>query len=222
MIILHHLNNSRSQRIIWLLEELGVEYEIKRYERNKITMLAPESLKSVHALGKSPVITDGDLVIAESGAIIDYLVSKYDSGKLKPKKEADALRFNYWIHYAEGSAMPPLLLSLIFSKIETSPMPFFIKPIAKGISAKVKGAFINPQLKLHTDYMEGELTKHEWFAGDHFSAADIQMSFPLEAAKARGFITSKHPKLWGFLEKIHAMESYKKALEIGGDYDLLK
>ena len=140
MIIVHHLNNSRSQRILWLLEELNIPYEVKRYERNKITMLAPPELKKVHPLGKSPVITDGDLVIAESGAITEYLVNKYGNGSFRPADEKNALRYTYWLHYAEGSAMPPLLLTLIFNKIETAPMPFFIRPIAKAISANVRRA----------------------------------------------------------------------------------
>lgn len=220
MIVVHHLNNSRSQRILWLLEELNLPYEIKRYERDKKTMLAPTELKQVHPLGKSPVITDGDLVLAESGAIIEYLVNKYGQGKLKPSEEKNVLRYTYWLHYAEGSAMSPLLLTLIFNKIETSPMPFFIRPIAKGISAKVKKAFINPNIKTHFDFMEGELAKSKWFAGNEFSAADIQMSFPIEAAASRGILKDR-PNLQNYLKLIHALPAYKKALERGGEYELL-
>jgi glutathione S-transferase len=221
MLVVHHLNNSRSQRILWLLEELGVPYEIKFYERDKKTMLAPESLKKIHPLGKSPVVTDGENVLAESGAIIEYLVNKYGQGKLKPLEGTkESLRYSYWLHYAEGSAMPPLLLSLVFMKIETSPMPFFVKPIAKAISAKVKKDFIGPQLKTHFDYIESELTKNKWFAGSEFSAADIQMSFPLEAAKVRGVLDPKtHPKSLEFLNTIHSTATYKKALDKGGPYD---
>lgn len=212
MLIVHHLNNSRSQRILWLLEELGVPYEIKFYERDKETMLAPASLKKIHPLGKSPVVTDGETVLAESGAIIEYLVDKYGEGKFKPKAGTpEALRYTYWLHYAEGSAMPPLLLSLVFMKIETAPMPFFIKPIAKTISAKVKKDFTKPQLKTHFDYIESELTKNKWFAGSEFSAADIQMSFPLEAAKARRSAHScNSPKSLQFLNIIHSTATYKK------------
>jgi glutathione S-transferase len=220
MIIVHHLNNSRSQRILWLLEELNLPYEIKRYERNKLTMLAPPELKEVHPLGKSPVITDGDLVIAESGAIMEYLVNKYGNGRLKPADEKNALRYTYWLHYAEGSAMPILLLTLIFNKIETAPMPFFIKPIAKTISANVRKAFINPNTKTHFDFMEGELGKNAWFAGNEFSAADIQMSFVVEAAGARG-VLKERPRLQAYLKSIHARPAYKQALERGGEYDLL-
>lgn len=221
MITVHHLNNSRSQRILWLLEELKIPYEVKRYDRDKITMLAPESLKAVHPLGKSPVITDNELVIAESGAIIDYLVNKYGADKLKPKTEVERLRYTYFLHYAEGSVMSPLLLSLIFGKIESTPMPFFVKPIAKGISRQVKKTFINPQLMLHASYMESELDKSLWFAGPEFSGADIQMSFPLEAGKASGIITEKHPKILEYLNRIHARPAYKRALEKGGVYDII-
>lgn len=218
MITVHHLNNSRSQRILWLLEELNLPYEVKRYERDKKTMLAPPELKKVHPLGKSPVITDGNLTIAESGAIIQYLINKYDQGKLRPETEEGQLSMLYWLHYSEGSIMPPLLLSLIMNKIETAPMPFFAKPIAKEIVSNVKKAFLGPQLETHLQFMEDELTKHTWFAGSEFSAADIMMSFAVEAAKARGHLT-KHPKLIAYLERIHAMPGYKKAIETGGEYD---
>jgi glutathione S-transferase len=214
MITLHHLNNSRSQRILWLLEELGLDYEIKRYERDKKTMFAPPELKKIHPLGKSPVITDGDLTIAESGAIIEYLVNKYGQGKLKSQ---DPLAYTYWLHFAEGSAMTPLLLTLVFNKVESSPAPFFIKPILKAVSAKVKSSFINPNLKGIFDFIEAELTKSEWFAGSEFSAADIQMSFPMEAAASRG-TDHMGPKSQAFLKKIHARPAYKKALERGGEY----
>jgi len=221
MITVHHLNNSRSQRVLWLLEELGLEYEIKRYERNKKTMLAPDSLKAVHPLGKSPVITDGDVTIAESGAIIEYLVNKYGEGKLIPKEGTpERLRYTFWLHYGEGSLMPLLLLTLIFNRIETSPMPFFIKPIAKGISAKVKQGFILPNLKTHLDYVESELGKSTWFAGEELTAADVQMSFPMEGAAARGGNGSSRPKSAAFLERIHARPAYKIALEKGGPFQL--
>ncbi|BCR23586.1 glutathione S-transferase [Aquipseudomonas alcaligenes] len=218
MIIVHHLNNSRSQRILWLLEELGVEYRIQRYERDPKTMLAPPELRAVHPLGKSPVISDGELTLAESGAIIDYLANRYGQELLPPAGSPERLRCNYWLHYAEGSAMPPLLLKLVFDKVESSPMPFFIKPIARGIAQKVKRALINPQLQLHLDYLEGELGKSTWFAGEAFSAADIQMSFPLEAATSRGGLDGSRPRLKAFLERIHARPAYRRALEKGGEY----
>lgn len=195
MIVVHHLNNSRSQRVLWLLEELGLEYEIKRYERDPKTMLAPASLRAVHPLGKSPVITDGELTLAESGAIIEYLVERYGAsegkGRLAPAAGTPAyLRYRYWLHYAEGSLMSPLLLKLVFDKIERSPMPFFAKPIARAISGKAKSSFITPQIVMHLDYLEGELENNEWFAGKEFSAADVQLSFPIEAAAARGDVAA--------------------------------
>ena len=223
MITVHHLNNSRSQRIVWLLEELGLDYEIKRYQRDPETMLAPASLRAVHPLGKSPVITDGELTLAESGAIIDYLIERYGAGSLAPAAGTPArLRYNYWLHYAEGSAMTPLLLKLVFDRVESAPMPFFVKPVAKGISAKVKSSFIEPQLKQHLDYLEGELGESDWFAGDAFSGADIQLSFVLEAAAARGGLDASRPRLMDFLERIHARPAYRRALERGGEYSLLK
>jgi glutathione S-transferase len=223
MIVVHHLNNSRSQRVLWLLEELGLEYEVKRYERDPKTMLAPASLRAVHPLGKSPVIGDGELVVAESGAIVDYLVERYGKGRLVPAAGTpERLRWTYWLHFAEGSAMGPLLMKLVFDKVESSPMPFFVKPIARAISAKVKKSFINPNIQQQLDYMEAELGKAAWFAGAEFSAADIQMSFPLEAAGARGGLGEGRPKLAAFLQRIHARPAYRRALERGGPYELLK
>jgi len=206
---------------LWLLEELGLAYEVKRYERDRKTMLAPPELRTIHPLGKSPVITDGDLTLAESGAIVEYLVERYGNGRLSPQPGTPAyLRYRYWLHYAEGSAMSPLLLKLVFDKIETSPMPFFIKPLAKIISGKAKSGFITPQINIHLDYLEGELGKSSWFAGDEFSGADVQMSFPLEAAAARGGLDASRPKLMSFLKRIHARPAYKKALERGGEYSM--
>lgn len=221
MITLHHLNNSRSQRILWLLEELGVPYEIKRYQRDPKTMLAPPELRAVHPLGKSPVITDGDLTLAESGAIIEYLAQTFGDGRLLPPAGTpERLRCSYWLHYAEGSAMPPLLLKLVLNRVRTAPAPFFVKPIARGIADKVDRTFTDPQLALHLDYLEGELARGEWFVGDSFSAADIQMSFPLEAFAARGGLDRNHPRLAAFLQRIHARPAYQRALQQGGDYHL--
>jgi glutathione S-transferase len=223
MIIVHHLNNSRSQRILWLLEELGLEYEIKKYQRDAKTMLAPKELRAIHPLGKSPVIQDGDTIVAESGAIIEYLVEAYGDGKLVPAAGTrEKLRYTYFLHYAEGSAMTPLLMKLVFDKVETSPMPFFAKPIAKAIAQKVKSSYINPQIASHLAYIEGELEKTSWFTGRSFTAADIQMSFVCEAAGARGGLDKKFPKLSHFLERIHARPAYKRALERGGPYELIK
>ena len=222
MITVHHLNNSRSQRVLWLLEELGVEYEVKRYERDPVTMLAPAALRAVHPLGKSPVIADGPLTLAESGAIVEYLADRYGGGRiLPPAGTPERLRCAYWLHYAEGSAMPPLLISLICRRVREAPAPFFVRPIARGIADKVMTTFIGPQIKLHLDYLEGELGKSRWFAGDQFTAADIQMSFPLEAAASRGGLDATRPRLTEFLKRIHARPAYQRALAKGGPYELM-
>ncbi|SAL31914.1 glutathione S-transferase [Caballeronia humi] len=220
MLIVHHLNNSRSQRVLWMLEELGVEYEIKRYQRDPKTMLAPAELRAVHPLGKSPIVTDDGMTIAESGAIIEYLVDRYGQGRFAPPPgvSPERVRYNYWMHYAEGSAMPPLLLKLVALRIGSAKMPFFVKPVARRIAATMQSSFIDPQLKLHFGYVEGELAKSEWFAGNEFSAADVQMSFPLEAASHRAG-AKKLPHIRAFLERIHARPAYRRALERGGKYD---
>lgn len=223
MIIVHHLNNSRSQRILWLLEELGLAYEIRKYQRDAKTMLAPPELRAVHPLGKSPVITDDGATVAESGAIIEYLLERYGNGKFVPGPgTADKLRYTYFMHYAEGSAMTPLLMKLVFDRVESSPMPFFARPIARGIAQKVKGTYILPQIAQHLAYLEAELAKSPWFAGEEFSGADIQISFVLEAAASRGGLGDKYPKLMDFLNRIHARPAYQRALERGGLYELLK
>jgi glutathione S-transferase len=221
MILVHHLNNSRSQRVLWLLEELGLEYEVKRYERDPKTMLAPASLKAIHPLGKSPVITDGGNTLAESGAIVEYLVDRYGQGRLKPPEGSpERLRYTYWMHYAEGSAMPPLLMGLVAARIRSAHAPFFVRPIVRGVAAKLQDSFVGPQTKLHLDYMEGELRQHPWFAGEEFTAADIQMSFPLEAASGRAGLDASRPKLWAFLERIHARPAYQRALQKGGPFTM--
>jgi glutathione S-transferase len=211
--------------VLWLLEELGLPYEIKHYQRDAKTSLAPPELAQVHPLGKSPVITDGKITVAESGAILEYLVDQYGEGRLKPDKlapdGADALRYRYFMHFAEGSAMPPLVMKLIFSKVAKAPMPFFIKPIAKGIAAKVIGGYLQPQIDAQLKFLEGELSKRPWFAGREFTAADVQMSFPLEGAAARGGAIENYPKLVDFLKRIHARPAYQRALERGGPYQLM-
>lgn len=222
MITVHHLNNSRSQRILWLLEELELPYEIKRYQRDPRTLLAPPELRAVHPLGKAPVVTDGELTLAESGAIIEYLADRYGTGKVIPAHGTPArLRSNYWLHYAEGSAMPPLLLKLVFRRVETAPVPFFVRPVAKGIAHKVQHSFVDPQIALHLAYLEGELVKADWFGGAEFGVADIVMSFPLEAAAARSGLDDRYPRLLAFLQRIHARPAYQRALERGGEYSLL-
>jgi glutathione S-transferase len=219
MITVHHLNDSRSQRVLWLLEELGVPYEIQYYQRDKATLLAPEALRQVHPLGKSPVITDGATTVAESGAILEYLVERFGEGRLVPPAGSpEKLRWRYWMHFAEGSAMPPLLMKLVFGRIKSTKMPFFAKPIARGIADKVLAVLVDPNLERQLDFMEAELAKSPWFAGTEFSAADIQMSFPLEAAAQRAGLDASRPKLMDWLKRIHARPAYQRALERGGPY----
>ncbi|WP_243050797.1 glutathione S-transferase [Dyella sp. RRB7] len=222
MLTVHHLNNSRSQRVLWLLEELGVPYEIKRYQRDRKTMLAPPELRAIHPLGKSPVVVDEGLTLAESGAIIDYLVDRYGAGRLAPAAGTpERLRYTYWLHYAEGSAMPPLLLKLVASRIASAPMPFFARPIARKIAGTLQAGFVDPQLKLHLSYINDALAGTGWFVGDTFSAADIQMSFPLEAASARSGLMAPCPHITAFVERIRQRPAYQRALQRGGPYDLL-
>ena len=219
MITVHHLNNSRSQRVLWLLEELGLAYEIVHHQRDATTMLAPPSLLAVHPLGKSPVITDDGVTVAETGVIVEYLLERYGQGRLLPQAgSADALRYRYWLHFAEGSAMPPLLLTLIFDRVANGPMPFFVKPIARTISNKVMDLMVRPNLKRQLDFMEAELGRNTWFAGEQLTGADIMMSFPLEAAAQRAGLNASRPRLMAFLQRIHARPAYKLALKRGGPY----
>jgi glutathione S-transferase len=205
--------------VLWLLEELGLPYDIRKYERDPETMLAPPALAEVHPLGKSPVLTDGDVTVAESGAIIEYVLERYGSGRLAPAiGTPQRLLWRYWLHFAEGSAMPPLLLKLIFDRIAQTPVPFFVKPITRGISRKVLTTLVDPNLTRQLDFMEAQLTQRPWFAGDEFSAADIQMSFPVEAAAARAGLDQSRPKLMAFLKRIHARDAYQRALQRGGPY----
>ena len=218
MIIVHHLNDSRSQRVLWVLEELGLDYQIRPYQRDAKTMLAPPELRAVHPLGKSPVIEDGDVKVAETGAILQYLLDTYAGGRLQPPPGTEAARkLTYWLHYAEGSAMPPLLLKLVFARLPVN-APGLIRPIVKAVSAKAQSSFIDPQLKTHADYWEAELAATGWFAGDAFSAADIMMSFPVEAAAQRAFKRKDRPRLDAFLTTIHGRPAWKRALERGGPY----
>jgi glutathione S-transferase len=210
-IIVHHLENSRSQRILWMLEELGFPHEIRRYERDRKTMLAPPELRRVHPLGKSPVIEDtqerdgpGNRVVAETGAIVEYLVDKADGKLGAPARRDDALSYRFWLHYAEGSLMPPLLLLLVLSRI-----PLLGKRAAKRIQ---------PMLDRHLDFVEAALAERPWFAGDTLTAADVMMSFPLEAAVSRGGLGPSRPNTMAWLARIHARPAYQKALAAGGPY----
>lgn len=218
MIIVHHLENSRSQRVLWLLEELGQAYEVKRYERHPQTNLGPPELYAVHPLGKSPVITDGDVTVAETGAIFEYLIDTYGQGTgLKPDAGTQAGRdYTYWLHYAEGSAMTNLLLKLVFSRVPDN-APFLIKPIAKGISSKVESSFIDPRIAEHAQWWNRSLEATGHFVGDHLTGADIMMSFPLEAAASRADM-SQLPHIKPFVDRMQARPAYKTALERGGPY----
>jgi len=218
MLTVHHLNNSRSQRVLWLLEELGTPYQIKHYQRDPQTMLAPAELKAIHPLGKSPVITVDGGTLAETGAIVEYLVGRYGEGRLVPAPGTpERMRWTYWLHYAEGSAMPPLLMKLVFTALPAR-SPALLRPLVKAIAGRAETGFVDPQLKAHFDYWEAELAKAEWFAGAEFSAADIMMSFPIEAAAERGHALMGRPRLAAFLQKIHARPAYRRALEKGGPY----
>lgn len=217
MLTVHHLNNSRSQRVLWLLEELGADYEIVRYERDPNTMRAPEALRKVHPLGKSPVVSDDGLTVAETGAVVEYILQAHGGGRFTgPADPAGHWRYRHWMHYAEGSAMPPLLIKLLFGKME-SDAPGFLKPFLKPVLAKVNERFLGPELKAHADYWEAAVKETGWFAGGEISAADIMMSFPVETAAARiGY--QDRPALTDFLERIHSRPAYGRALERGGPY----
>lgn len=217
-ITVHHLENSRSQRVLWLLEELGLPYEIKHYKRDRKTMLAPPELQKVHPLGKSPVITDGKVTVAESGAIVEYLVGTHGKGRLRPVAADEHRRYTYWLHFAEGSAMPPLLLKLVFDRIRRAPWP--VRPVARLIADRAMSSFVQPNIDRQLAFVEGELSARPWFAGAEFSAADIQMSFPLEAAAARAG-ASRYPGIAGFLERIHARPAYQRALAQGGPFGIV-
>jgi glutathione S-transferase len=221
MITVHHLNNSRSQRVLWLLEELGVDYRIEAHERDPATMRAPAQVRGVHPLGKLPVIIDGDLTLAESGAIVEYLVERYGGGRLAPAPDApERLRYLYWMHYAEGSIMPPLLLRLVFDQIETGPMPFLARPIVRALARAVKDKFIGPEIERNLDFAEAELGRTAWFVGDELTAADIMMSFPVQVAAAKGGLDARRPRLAAWLERVEARPAFQRSVERGGPYSL--
>ncbi len=218
MLTVHHLNNSRSQRVLWLLEELGLPYEVKRYERDAKTMLAPPELKAIHPLGKSPVLDDGDVRVAETGAIVEYLLNAYPAGALKPAPgTAEARKLTYWLHYAEGSAMTPLLLKLVFAQLPKR-APFFVRGVVNAVANKALASFSDPQIAQHAAAGAAELAWTAWFAGDHFTAADIMMSFPVEAGATRSPDIAGKPRLQAFLKAIHARPAYQRALDRGGPY----
>ncbi|MGA7806225.1 glutathione S-transferase family protein [Bradyrhizobium sp.] len=217
MLTVHHLNNSRSQRVLWLLEELGVSYQVVHYQRQS-DLRAPAELRAIHPLGKSPVLTDAGNTIAESGAIVEYIIDSHGDGRLiPPSKTPERLRYTYWLHYAEGSAMPLLLLKLLFGLMPKR-APALLRPVVRKVCNQALTALVNPQLRQHMAFWEQELSKSQWFAGDEFTAADIQMSFPLEAAAARAGLEQGHPNAMAYLDRIHARPAYRRALEKGGPY----
>lgn len=219
MITVHHLNLSRSHRVLWVLEELGVPYELKLYERNPRTMLAPPELQAVHPLGKSPVITDGELTLAESGAILEYLVERHGSQLAPSPGTPERVRYSYWMHYAEGSLMPPLFTKLLFDRIEAAPVPFFVRPITRKIADQGRNSWAIPQLRRNLAWIESELKGREWFAGDAFSAADIQMSYPLEAASKRVGLAD-YPRVQEVLARMAARPAFQRAQERGGTFGI--
>jgi glutathione S-transferase len=203
MIVVHHLENSRSQRVLWLLEELGLTYEVKRYERDPKTLLAPSDLRRVHPLGKSPIVEVDGQILAETGAIAEYLVVR-EGGRLGPGEGADALRWRHFLHYAEGSLMP-----LLFALLVVGRLGLFGRPARKPLLK---------MLAVHLRWLEAELATRDWFAGNAFTAADVMMSFPIEAATARGGLDDRYPRLLAWLERIHARPAYQAALSRGGPY----
>ena len=215
MITVHHLENSRSHRVLWLLEELSVPYQIKRYQRED-TLLAPDSLKKIHPLGKSPVITDGNRVIAESGAILEYLQQKYDSEHLFAITDEDEqIQASYWLHYAEGSLMPLLVMKLVFGQLGKKPVPWILRPAGVALSKGIQKAWLNKQLKLHGGVIEQHLSQHRYFAGSRFSIADVQMSFPLLALQVRGSL-KEMPATARWLESMQQRAAWQRAIEQGG------
>ena len=219
MIIVHHLNDSRSQRILWLLEELGLEYAVEKHLRDPTSLRAPAGLRRVHPLGKLPVIIDGDLTLAESGAIVEYILERHGQGRLVPPAGTpERVRYLYWLHYAEGSAMTPLLVKLIFDMIETGPAPFFLRPVLRGLSRAVKGKFAQPEIDLHLDFLEAELGRSSWFAGEELTAADILLSFPLQIAAAQAGLDARRPRLLAFLHRVAERPAWQRAVKRGGPY----
>ncbi|GGB77217.1 glutathione S-transferase [Henriciella pelagia] len=217
MIKIHHLENSRSQRILWLLEELELDYEIVHYQRDPETMLAPDSLRAIHPLGKSPVLEDDGIIVAETGAIIEYIIDTHGGGRLRPEKGTPEGRaWTYWMHYAEGSAMPPLLMKLVFQRLPENANAF-MRPLVRGVSRRAEAGFVDPRLKEQIEYWDASLAETGWFAGKEFSAADIIMSFPLEAAASRAG-AGESPNVKDFLGRIHARPAYLTALRKGGPY----
>ncbi|MEQ8407386.1 MAG: glutathione S-transferase [Gammaproteobacteria bacterium] len=221
MITLHHLENSRSFRILWLLEELGLDYELVEYKRDKASGQAEAELRKQHALGKAPLLVDGEQVVIESGAIIEYLLDRYGEGRFRPAPDSpDRIRYNYWLHASEGTVMTLMILSLFLNRMETQP-PLPIRAIVKLVTGQVKTAYLNPNLKKIIDYIEAELGEHKWFAGAEFTAADVQMGFAMTALSARAGLKKDHPNCQRWLEQVEARPAYQRAMERNGEMKLL-
>jgi glutathione S-transferase len=223
MITIHHLETSRSQRILWLLEELGLPYELVTYRRDGKTRLAPPELRRIHPLGKSPVITDGAITVAESGAILEYLAATYaargegELGQLDPAPGTpEWLQVRYWMHFAEGSLMNWLVMKLVFMTIPSQPMPFFARPIARQLCAQVQRKLVDPNIASALQVIESQLSQHRWFAGEHLTLADFQMSFPVEAAFTRAARATELPCLRAYRDRMHARPAYQRAIARGG------
>jgi glutathione S-transferase len=218
LITVHHLNDSRSQRVLWLLEELGLEYALVAYRRDPKTLAAPAALRSIHPLGKAPVVTDGDRTLAESGAVVETLVERYGGGRLAPPPGTpERERYTYWMHYAEGSVMPAVVLRLIFNSLPKQPMPALARPVVRQLAKSVISGFVQPQIEVHFDYIDRELERSAWFAGSEFTAADIQMSFPIEAMAPT--LGASHPRLAAYVARIRERPAYRRAVARGGAYD---
>ncbi|MDO4641242.1 MAG: glutathione S-transferase [Neisseria sp.] len=221
MITLYALKQSRAYRIAWLLELLNLEYDVEIIDRQLETGLAPDSLRKIHPLGKSPILKDDSLVLAESGAIAEYLVSRYGAeSALKPASNSDAFpNYLFWLHYAEGSLMPLLVMSLVFRRVDEKKMPFFIKPVARKITDGVRESFLHPQLQLHLQYVESRLAGKQWLLGDTLTLADVMMSFPLQAATQRTSLDLPH--ITDYVRRIEANPAYRRAEQRIGNFSLL-
>lgn len=221
MLSVHHLANSRSQRVLWLLEELGVEYQVERHERDPSSGLAPQALLDIHPLGKSPLVVDKQQTLAETGAIVEYLIDHYDQNRLRPGPDtAELQRYRYWLHYAEGTFMPYMVMSLVVDRIESAPVPFFVKPITRGIAKNVRSSFLAPNIGRNKAFIEAHLQTNPWFAGAELSGADFMMIMPLEALVKRGEASADScPAIYAYVQKVHGLPCYLRALERGGPYD---
>ncbi|MEZ4320906.1 MAG: glutathione S-transferase [Myxococcota bacterium] len=219
-ITLHHLDNSRSQRILWLFEELELEYAITEWKRDPKTFRAPPGLRAIHPLGKAPLVQIGDTVLAESGAILESVLERFGEGRLVPTDAEGRERYRFWLHYAEGSLMPPLLLKLVVGQLRSRRIPFFAKPVTRAIADRIDSGFTDAEIDAHFSFVDAHLAKHPYFAGSELSGADIQMSFPLEAGMTRG--AGERPHIQAYLARIAERPAYRRALEKGGGFTAMR